>query len=347
MSDATTADAAALAPLPAPAKGLLEIEGLVVEFASPDGSKFRAVDRVDLTIAAGEVVAVVGESGSGKSVTARSILRLVPHPGRIRAGRIMFQGLDILRMPEAKVRQLRGQKIAMVFQDPMTSLNPVQRVGVQLAEAISLHTKLSASAVGKRVMHLLGRVGIPATAERARSFPHEYSGGMLQRAMIAMGVANCPALLIADEPTTALDVTIQDQIITLMRELNRASGTAILLITHNVALVASLCARVFVMYAGRIVEQGPTETIFNSPQHPYTWSLLRSVPRIDTGQKRLLAIRGHPPNPRALPSGCKFHPRCPFSIPRCSENEPALERVAEGHAVRCFVMMKNVAEMPA
>jgi oligopeptide/dipeptide ABC transporter ATP-binding protein len=192
---------------------------------------------------------------------------------------------------------------------------------------------------------MLSLVGFPDPARAWRSYPFELSGGLRQRAMIAMALVCRPALLIADEPTTALDVTIQDQIIALMRELNQNSGTAILLITHNVALVASQCTRVIVMYAGRIVEQGPTEQIFNSPQHPYTWSLLRSVPRIDTvGKERLLAIRGQPPNPRDLPTGCKFHPRCPFAVPRCGESEPALENVAPGQAARCFVLMRNVAE---
>jgi oligopeptide/dipeptide ABC transporter ATP-binding protein len=219
----------------------------------------------------------------------------------------------------------------------------VLRVGAQLGEAIRLHNKMSKPAIARRVLDLLKRVGIPATKERADSYPHEYSGGMRQRAMIAMGVSNSPALLIADEPTTALDVTIQDQIIALMRDLNRDSGTAILLITHNVALVASLCTRVVVMYAGRIVEEGSTDAIFNAPQHPYTWSLLRSVPRIDTaGKERLLAIRGQPPNPRDLPSGCKFHPRCPFAIARCKDEEPPLAGVAPGQAARCWVLMRNV-----
>jgi peptide/nickel transport system ATP-binding protein len=240
---------------------------------------------------------------------------------------------------------MRGQRIAMVFQDPMTSLNPVRRVGVQIGEAIALHAWQSAGAIRSRVLDLLRRVGIPATPERANSYPHEYSGGMRQRAMIAMGVANSPALLIADEPTTALDVTIQDQIITLMRELNASSGAAILLITHNVALVASLCTRVVVMYAGRIVEEAPTSAIFDTPEHPYTWSLLRSVPRIDqAGKGRLLAIGGQPPNPRELPSGCKFHPRCRFMVARCKEEEPPLAEVAPGHSARCWVLMRNVPE---
>jgi oligopeptide/dipeptide ABC transporter ATP-binding protein len=226
----------------------------------------------------------------------------------------------------------------------MTSLNPVLRVGQQIGEAISLHVTSSANAIGRRVLDLLKRVGIPATSERANSYPHEYSGGMRQRAMIAMGVSNSPALLIADEPTTALDVTIQDQIIALMRELNQSSGTAILLITHNVALVASLCTRVIVMYAGRVVEEGSTASIFDAPQHPYTWSLLQSVPRVDTAKKRLLAIAGQPPNPRDLPTGCKFHPRCRFAIARCTHEEPPLEAVAPGQSARCWVLMRNVAE---
>jgi peptide/nickel transport system ATP-binding protein len=347
MSVTSVAEPAENPRATADAGPLLAVENLVVEFKSPDGKSFRAVDGVGLKIEPGEVVAIVGESGSGKSVTARSILRLVPHPGRVRAGKIVFQGRDILRMSETRVRQLRGRRISMVFQDPMTSLNPVLRVGQQIGETIALHTKASAGAVGRRVLDLLKRVGIAATPERANSYPHEYSGGMRQRAMIAMGISNSPALLIADEPTTALDVTIQDQIITLMRELNESSGTAILLITHNVALVASLCSRVIVMYAGRIVEEGPTSAIFNAPQHPYTWSLLRSVPRIDTaGKERLLAIGGQPPNARDLPSGCKFHPRCRFAIARCTDEEPLLERVGPGQAARCWVMMKNVGEMP-
>jgi peptide/nickel transport system ATP-binding protein len=338
-------DAIADATEKGPTAPLLSVRELIVEFRTPQGDHFRAIDRVSLDVAQGEVVAVVGESGSGKSVTARSILRLVPYPGRIRAGKIMFQGRDVLRMSPARVRQLRGQRIAMVFQDPMTSLNPVRRIGTQIAEAIWLHSKVSASVVARRVLELLKSVGIPASRERARNYPHEYSGGMRQRAMIAMGVANNPALLIADEPTTALDVTIQDQIITLLRELNRKSGTAILLITHNVALVASLCSRVVVMYAGRIVEEGPTEVIFSAPQHPYTWSLLRSVPRIDrAGTERLLAIRGQPPNPRDLPNGCKFHPRCPFAIAHCRESEPLLDQVGAAQKARCWVLMRNVPE---
>ena len=307
------AEAAPSSPAVAAEAGpLLAVEGLVVEFKSPQGDAFRAVDGVNLRVEPGEVVAIVGESGSGKSVTARAILRLVPYPGRVRAGKIMFEGRDILRMSDARVRQMRGQKISMVFQDPMTSLNPVLRVGAQLGEAVRLHTRLSPAAIGRRVLDLLRRVGIPATPERANSYPHEYSGGMRQRAMIAMGVSNSPALLIADEPTTALDVTIQDQIIALMRDLNRDSGTAILLITHNVALVASLCSRVIVMYAGRVVEEAPTEAIFNAPQHPYTWSLLRSVPRIDTAGEDACWRSAASPRPARSAHGLQIPPALPL-----------------------------------
>jgi oligopeptide/dipeptide ABC transporter ATP-binding protein len=233
----------------------------------------------------------------------------------------------------------------MVFQDPMSSLNPVLRVGDQIAEAIALHAKSPVKNLRGRVLELLRQVGIPGATEKVRSYPHEYSGGMRQRAMIAMAVANAPALLIADEPTTALDVTIQDQIMALLRELNQSSGAAVLLITHNVAVVASLCSRVIVMYAGRIVEEAPTSTIFASAEHPYTWSLLRAAPRIDQADAgRLLAIEGQPPNPRALPTGCKFHPRCPVAVPRCREAEPPLEEIQPGHRVRCWVLMSNAAK---
>jgi oligopeptide/dipeptide ABC transporter ATP-binding protein len=327
---------------------LLAVDNLVVEFTSPQGETFRATDGVGFRIGAGEVVALVGESGSGKSVTARSIVRLIPHPGRLASGKIVFGGRDVMRMSAARVRQMRGRSIAMVFQDPMASLNPVLRVGDQIGEAISLHSKGRPAGLHARVVDLLRRVGIARAPEHFRSYPHEFSGGMRQRAMIAMGLANSPLLLIADEPTTALDVTIQDQIVELMRDLNADLGTAILLITHNLALVASLCSRVLVMYAGRIVEEAPTATIFESPQHPYTWLLQRSIPRLDSEDgERLITIQGQPPDPRDLPSGCKFHPRCPFAIDRCVESEPPLAEIAPGHKARCWVLMRNAPPFPA
>jgi peptide/nickel transport system ATP-binding protein len=233
----------------------------------------------------------------------------------------------------------------MVFQDPMSSLNPVVRIGRQIEEMIALHSSAAKRSIRERAVEILTRVGIRAPRESAQQYPHEFSGGMRQRVMIAMAMANGPALLIADEPTTALDVTLQEQIIDLMRDLNRTSNTAIMLITHNVALVASLCSRVVVMYAGRVVEEVPTDLLFLSPQHPYTAMLLKSIPRMDEDAgKRLEAIEGQPPDPTALPTGCKFQPRCPYRIDRCSSEEPPLETVAPGQKARCWVLMRNVAE---
>jgi peptide/nickel transport system ATP-binding protein len=324
---------------------VLSVQGLHTELRGSNGAYFPAVTDVSFDIMAGETLGVVGESGSGKSITARSIMRLVPKSGRISAGRILLRGKDVLRMSTGSVTKLRGRDIAMVFQDPMSSLNPVTRIGRQLEEMIRLHSTLPKRSVSERVLDLLGRVGIRAPRESARAYPHEFSGGMRQRVMIAMGMANGPALLIADEPTTALDVTLQEQIIGLMRDMNQTSNTAIMLITHNVALVASLCSRVIVLYAGRVVEEASTETLFRSPQHPYTAMLLRSVPRMDEdGSRRLVTIEGHPPDPTALPKGCKFEPRCPYSIPRCETEEPPLEAVASGQKARCWVLMRHVAE---
>ncbi len=294
----------------------------------------------------GETVGIVGESGSGKSVTALSILRLVPEPGRIVSGRILFnedgRQKDVVQLSDEEIREFRGSDVAMIFQDPMTSLNPVLRVGFQVREAMTAHRHFSHREAHERVVPLLKKVGIPAAEQRASSYPHQFSGGMRQRAMVAMGLSNEPSLLIADEPTTALDVTVQAQILELLRGLNRELGTAIILITHNLAVVASLCTRVIVMYAGRIVEHGPTRQIFKSPQHPYTWSLLRSLPRLDeTERHRLLAIAGLPPDLTNPPPGCKFHPRCRFRIDRCIEEEPPLEEVAPGQEARCWVLMRN------
>src|ERR1700694_5901191 len=295
---------------------------------------------------AGETLGIVGESGSGKSMTALSILNLVPEPGRITGGQILFKDRDVVSMTSGELLEYRGGDASMIFQDPMTSLNPVLRVGFQIEEAMRAHSRVDKRQAKDRVIPLLERVRIPSPKERARDFPHQFSGGMRQRAMIAMGLANEPALLIADEPTTALDVTVQAQIIQLMKQLNRELGTAMMLITHNMALVASLCQRVVVMYAGRVVEEGPVEQIFSSPQHPYTWSLLRSVPRVDEARKdRLVSIRGLPPDLTNPPPGCKFHPRSPFVIDRCKvEPEPPLEEVATNQVARCWVLMRNVNE---
>jgi len=324
------------------AASLLEIEDLRTQFFSSRGL-VRAVDGVSLRVEEGETLGVVGESGCGKTMTALSVLRLVPEPGRIVGGHVRVRGRDVVTMSDEEVRKLRGEEVAMIFQDPMTSLNPVTRIGTQIQEAMTAHERFSPREAAGRVVPLLRRVRIPAAEHRRADYPHQFSGGMRQRAMIAMGLANEPSLLIADEPTTALDVTVQAQIIQLLRQLNRELGTAIMLITHNMALVASLCTRVAVMYAGRVVEEGPIEQIFEAPQHPYTWSLLRSVPRVDEARRsRLVSIRGLPPDLSRMPAACKFHPRCSFRIDRCGEQEPALEDVGPGHRARCWVLMRSV-----
>jgi oligopeptide/dipeptide ABC transporter ATP-binding protein len=304
----------------------------------------RAVDGVSFDVEPREVVGIVGESGSGKSMTALSILRLVPHPGRIVSGRIVFgrdsHRRDVLEMSESEVRELRGSDVAMIFQDPMKSLNPVMRVGYQVREAMAAHRRFNGRRAEGRVVPMLEKVRIAAARERTDDYQHQFSGGMRQRLMIAMGLSNEPSLLVADEPTVALDVTVQAQIIELLRDLNNELGTAIVLITHNLAVVASLCSRVIVMYAGRIVEEGPTRQILKSPQHPYTWSLLRAIPRLDGPQDaQLTSIGGLPPDLGDLPPGCKFHPRCRFRVDRCRHEEPSLAAVDAGHLARCWVPM--------
>jgi len=326
---------------------ILRLEDLKTQFFTSRGV-VRAVDGVSLHVDEGETVGVVGESGCGKTMTALSILRLVPEPGRIVSGHIWFRDRDVTKMDVEQIREFRGNDVAMIFQDPMTSLNPVTRVGTQIEEAMTAHERFSPRDALGRVVPLLQRVRIPAADRRKEDYPHQFSGGMRQRAMIAMGLANEPSLLIADEPTTALDVTIQAQIVTLLKQLNRELGTAIMLITHNMALVASICTRVIVMYAGRIVEEGPVGQIFKNPQHPYTWSLLRSVPRVDeTRRARLVSITGLPPDLVRLPPGCKFHPRCAFRVDRCSEDEPPLEEVGDRQVARCWVLMQNVPQEAA
>jgi oligopeptide/dipeptide ABC transporter ATP-binding protein len=324
------------------AQTLLQVEDLHTQFFTSRGV-VRAVDGVSLHIDAGETLGVVGESGCGKTITALSILRLVPDPGRIVSGRILFRGNDVVKMDDEEIRDFRGNDVAMIFQDPMTSLNPVTKIGPQIEESMTAHKRLTPVLAKTRVIELLTRVRVPSAERRARDYPHQFSGGMRQRAMIAMGLSNEPELLIADEPTTALDVTVQAQIIQLMKQLNRELGTAMMLITHNMALVASLCSRVIVMYAGRVVEEGPVDQIFKDPQHPYTWALLRSVPRVDEGRRqRLVSITGLPPDLVRMPPGCKFHPRCNFREERCSEEEPPLTEVGTDQIARCWVLMRNV-----
>jgi oligopeptide/dipeptide ABC transporter ATP-binding protein len=324
---------------------LLQVEDLKTYFFT-SGAVVKAVDGVSFHVDRGETIGIVGESGSGKSVTSMSILRLVAEPGRIVGGRILFgdegKQKDVVQMTDDEIREFRGNDVAMIFQDPMTSMNPVLKVGFQIKEAMAAHDRFTAKQAQERVVPMLKQVRISAPEQRANNYPHQFSGGMRQRAMIAMGLSNEPHLLIADEPTTALDVTVQAQIIELLRDLNRELGTAIILITHNLAVVASLCTRVIVMYAGRIVEEGPTRQIFKSPQHPYTWSLLRSIPRLDAVQHdKLLAISGMPPDMSNPPPGCKFHPRCRFRVDRCLEEEPPLGEVDVDQRARCWVLMRN------
>ncbi len=312
------------------------------------GGTVNAVDGVSFEVDRGEIVGIVGESGSGKTMTALSLLRLIPEPGKITSGRILYGEKDVAQMTDEEIREFRGNEVAMIFQDPMTSLNPVLRIGFQVEEAMIAHQRFTNKQAKERVIPMLQRVRIPAAKDRVRDYPHQFSGGMRQRAMIAMGVSNEPSLLIADEPTTALDVTVQASIIELLRDLSRELRAAVILITHNMALVASLCNRVIVMYAGRVVEEGPTRAIFKNPQHPYTWSLLRSMPRVDEKEKeRLISIKGLPPDLGKMPPGCKFHPRCKFRIDRCFTEEPPLDEVDPEQRARCWVLMKNVANPEA
>jgi oligopeptide transport system ATP-binding protein len=313
------------------------VHDLQTQFFTPEGV-VKAVDGVSFELNAGETLGIVGESGSGKSVTALSIMRLIPPPGRVVGGRVMYEGRDLTKLSEAEMQGIRGEWIAMIFQDPMTSLNPVFRVGWQVGEPLMLHRGENKAKAFASAVTVLAKVGIPSPGDRARDYPHHFSGGMRQRAMIAMGLTTTPKVLIADEPTTALDVTIQAQILELLRTVNREFGTATILITHNLGVVAGMCERVMVMYAGRIVESGPTEDVFAHPKHPYTWSLLRSIPRLDAERHEALKpIEGLPPDLIDLPSGCAFHPRCTFAIERCKRDTPALNRVGDTQLAACWV----------
>ncbi len=315
---------------------LLELHDLKTQFFTPEGV-VKAVDGVSLELHAGETLGIVGESGSGKSVTALSVMRL-QRPGKIVSGDVRFKGRDLTKLSEIEMREIRGQEIAMIFQDPMTSLNPVFRTGWQVGEPVRLHQGWDKARAMGVAVSMLTKVGIPAPEKRARDYPHQFSGGMRQRAMIAMGLTTTPKVLIADEPTTALDVTIQAQILDLLRQVNREFGTATILITHNLGVVAGMCERVMVMYAGRIVESGPTVDVFAHPKHPYTWSLLRSIPRLDEERHEpLKPIEGLPPDLINLPSGCAFHPRCQFKVERCSRDVPALTRVGDTQLAACWV----------
>ncbi|MCE5264525.1 MAG: ABC transporter ATP-binding protein [Deltaproteobacteria bacterium] len=319
---------------------LLDIRGLQTYFQTYEGVS-RAVDGVDLAVGRGETVSIVGESGCGKSVTALSILRLVPDPpGRIVGGKVVFQGENLLELDMVAMRKVRGNKISMIFQEPMTSLNPLFTVGFQISESLRLHRNLSKAEALERSVEVLKMVGIPSPEKRVHDYPHHLSGGMRQRVMIAMAIACEPALIVADEPTTALDVTIQAQILDIMRNLKAKTGTSILLITHNLGVVADAAERVIVMYAGKIVEQADVDEIFANPLHPYTTALLRAIPHPDEKTQRgqgLYVIPGMVPSPAHLPAGCKFHNRCASAFARCVADEPPLVRVAPGHRVRCWL----------
>jgi oligopeptide transport system ATP-binding protein len=320
----------------------LVVDDLGVEFRA-EGGVIRAVDRVSFAVDAGETVAIVGESGSGKTVTALAVMGLVDPPGMITGGRVMLQGRSLLGLAEKDYRDVRGRQLAMVFQDPMTSLNPVLRIGDQVAEAITVHDRRATRRAARdRAATMLDRVGI-APASRLRDYPHQLSGGMRQRVMIAMALVNQPGVVIADEPTTALDVTTQAQILELLGKLQREMGLALVIVTHDLGVVAGLADRVVVMYAGRVVEEGPVGALFTHSGHPYTRALLASVPRRGDPRGQLTAITGAPPNAAELPPGCAFHPRCPLAEARCQSVVPELRPVAADHRAACLFAARVAA----
>jgi peptide/nickel transport system ATP-binding protein len=333
-------------PQPSPSRGeevsaassspLLSIAALRTTFRTANG-EIVAVDGVDVSVARGRTLGIVGESGCGKSVLSLSVMRLVPPPGRIAGGAIMFDGRNLLDLPPAEMRAIRGNRIAMIFQEPMTSLNPVFTAGAQIMEAMRAHDRSASTATLRaRAIEALTRVRIPAPERRFDEYPHQMSGGMRQRVMIAMALACAPDLLIADEPTTALDVTVQAQILDLLRELQQQTGMAIILITHDLGVVAEMADEVAVMYAGRVVERAPGAAIFDDPQHPYTLGLLGSIPKIEEQRDRLLAIEGTVPPPFDQPHGCRFHPRCVFAEPACTAEDPPLRELGPAHRAACI-----------
>ncbi|MDA0790886.1 MAG: ABC transporter ATP-binding protein [Proteobacteria bacterium] len=323
---------------------LLEVKGLKTHFFTDEGV-VKAVDGISFDLGKGEVLGLVGESGSGKSVSALSMLRLIPNPpGRIVAGEIHFNGRDLLRISEDEMRHIRGNEIAMIFQEPMTSLNPVLTVGRQVAEPLEVHQNATRSEALTRAVELLDQVHIADAGMRVHAYPHQFSGGMRQRAMIAMGMGCDPLLMIADEPTTALDVTVQTQLLDLLQELTRTTGMSLIIITHNLGVVARYADRVNVMYAGRIVESGPADDIYEDPRHPYTIGLMASVPQLDQDvRQRLVPIEGQPPDLSDLPGGCSFHPRCPYATDQCRGEAPEL-RADDGndaHAWACWIDVRH------
>ncbi|MSO99774.1 MAG: ABC transporter ATP-binding protein [Acetobacteraceae bacterium] len=318
------------------AEPILRVRDLKTYFDT-DRGLFRAVDGISFDVGASRTVGLVGESGCGKSVTSLSVMGLIPMPpGRIEGGEILFEGRDVLRLPADERRRLRGGKMSMIFQEPMTSLNPVRTVGHQIVECIQAHSPISTRAARARAIEALDLVRIPAAASRIDDYPHHMSGGMRQRVMIAMALSCEPSLLIADEPTTALDVTIQAQILDLLRDLQSRLGMAILIITHDLGVIAEIAEDVVVMYAGKIVETAPVRDLFGDPQHPYTIGLLGSIPRLDADRTRLSTIEGTVPSPQNQPKGCRFSPRCPFADRRCREEPPPLLEIGPGHLAACW-----------
>lgn len=322
---------------------LLEVSGLCTEFVT-DAGTIRAVDGISLSVRKGETLGIVGESGCGKSITSLSIMQLLPKRiSRIAAGEIRFEGRNMLEMSVNEVRNIRGNQIAMIFQEPMTSLNPVFKIGRQISESARFHLKLGKKEASARAVEMLRKVGIPRPEKIAEQYAHQLSGGMRQRVMIAMAMVCNPQLLIADEPTTALDVTIQAQILDLMRDLQRNEGMAILMITHDLGVVAEMCDRVVIMYAGQIVEETDVKSLYRKPLHPYTQGLLASLPQLAGESDRLVSIPGQVPNPANLPSGCRFAPRCPLKIERCETERPELLEVEPGHRCRCLLQQEGVS----
>jgi peptide/nickel transport system ATP-binding protein len=316
---------------------LLEVRDLSVSFRTEDGV-VRAVNGISFSLSPGETLGIVGESGSGKSVTMMSVMRLITDPNARFEGEVLYKGRDLMKLSRDEMREVRGSELAMIFQDPMTSLNPVYRVGWQIAEQIRAHEPLTRQAAHKRAIELLGAVGIPHPAERVDDYPHQFSGGMRQRVMIAMALSCNPDLLIADEPTTALDVTIQAQILKLIKKLKAEFGSAVVLITHDMGVVADIADQVAVMYAGRIIEQGSKQDLFYDPQHPYTWGLLGSIARLDRPKpRRLTAIQGQPPSMISLPAGCAFADRCPHRFDRCGELPELTDKAGHGHLDACHL----------
>lgn len=313
---------------------ILEIKDLVIEYQTED-SVIHALNGIDLTVKRGDTIGLVGETGAGKTTIAKAIMRILQEPpAKYCGGSIIFDGQDVLRLTEKEMRKIRGNKVSMIFQDPMTALNPVQKVGEQIAEAVRLHNRISRAEARKRSINMLEMVGI--SAERHEEFPHQFSGGMKQRVVIAMALACNPLLLLADEPTTALDVTIQAQVLEMMTDLKEKFGTSVVMITHDLGIVAETCNSVAVVYAGEIIEYGTAEDIFDRTAHPYTVGLFNSLPKLNSTEPRLKPIRGLMPDPTNLPSGCKFHDRCPYVTDTCKTTVPKIKEITPGHFVKCL-----------